>query len=121
MKKYRPVSLKAVNSYSLCARKSKVSVESFATPHSKGDSLDMFFKKLPDVFAVRDFKSIVKAVISARQGKRPVILGMGAHPIKLGLSPIIIDLMKKYPAAFKREYDPASGVRFSAWVTKGGK
>jgi hypothetical protein len=28
-------------------------------------------------------------------------------------------LRKKYPEAFKREYDPAAGLRFSAWVERG--
>ncbi len=95
MKKYRPLSLKSVKTYSLCARASKVSVKSFSRPPVKGDSLEAFLKKLPDAYAVRDFRSVVKAIVSARRKKRPVILGMGAHPIKLGLTPVIIELMKK--------------------------
>ena len=95
MKKYRPVSLKSVRSYSLCSRKSKVSVKSFAEPPAKGDSLRKFLDKMPDAFAARDFREVVLAIVRARQNDRPVILGMGAHPIKLGLSPIIIELMKK--------------------------
>lgn len=95
MKKYRPVSLKSVRSYSLCSRKSKVSVRSFAEPPSKGDSFRGFLKKMPDVLAVKDFRAVVDSVISARKNNRPVVLGMGAHPVKLGLSPVIIGLMKK--------------------------
>lgn len=95
MKRYVPISLKSVKSYSLCTRKSRVSVKSFAEMPVKGGTLRAFLNKLPDAFAVRDFKSVVKAIISAREKLRPVILGMGAHPIKLGLSPIIIELMKK--------------------------
>lgn len=95
MKKYRPLSLKSVRTYSLCARASKVSVKSFSRPPEKGDSLEAFLKKLPDSYAARDLRSVVDAILSARQKKRPVILGMGAHPIKLGLSPVIIELMKK--------------------------
>jgi deoxyhypusine synthase len=95
MKKYRPLSLKSVKTYSLCARASKVSVKSFSRPPVKGDTLEAFFKKLPDAFAVKDFRSVVEAIVSARRKRRPVILGMGAHPIKLGLTPVIIELMKK--------------------------
>lgn len=95
MKRYRPLSLKSVKTYSLCARASKVSVKSFSRPSVKGDTLKGFLEKLPDAFAVRDFRSMVKAIVSARRKSRPVILGMGAHPIKLGLAPVIIDLMKK--------------------------
>ncbi len=93
MKKYRPLSLKSVRTYSLCARASKVSVKSFSRPPLKGDTLAVFLKKLPDAFAARDFRSVVEAIVSARRKKRPVILGMGAHPIKLGLAPVIIELM----------------------------
>lgn len=94
MKKYRPLSLKHIDGYSLCDRKSRVSVETFAEPPVKGDSFYRFLKRMPDVLAVRDFKSVVKAVVSAREKGKPVILGMGAHPVKLGLSPVIIDLLK---------------------------
>jgi deoxyhypusine synthase len=95
MKKYVPLSLKSVKSYSLKNRKSKVTISSFADAPDKGDTLQAFLDKLPDVLAAKDFRSVVKAIISARQKQRPVILGMGAHPIKLGLSPVIIELMKK--------------------------
>jgi hypothetical protein len=95
MKKYKPISLKSIKSYSLCDRKSKVSVQSFAGIHDKGDTFRTFLDKLPEAYAVSDFKSVVGSIVSARKNRRPVILGMGAHPIKLGLSPVIIDLMKK--------------------------
>jgi hypothetical protein len=93
--KYRPLSLKSVKSYSLCARKSKVSVKSFAGIAVKGDLFSSFLEKMPDVFAVRDFRAVVKSIVDARKNDRPVVLGMGAHPIKLGLSPVIIELMRR--------------------------
>ncbi len=95
MGKYRPVSLKKVKTYSITERKSKISLSILATPSSKGDTVKSFINKFPHVLAVNDFIATVKAIVKARQNRRPVILGMGAHPIKVGLSPIIIDLMKK--------------------------
>ncbi|MGB9716154.1 MAG: hypothetical protein ACPL1G_07090 [Thermodesulfovibrionales bacterium] len=95
MKKYKQVSLKKVKTCSLRKRKSKVSINSLATPFFKGGTFKDFISKLPDVLAVKDFKSIVQAIVKARNNNKPVILGMGAHPIKVGLSPVIIDLMKK--------------------------
>lgn len=95
MKKYAPLNLKPAKSYSLCERRSKVSVRSFAGVPSKGDSFASFLGKLPDAYAAADFRAVVKAVVSARRKDRPVILGMGAHPIKLGLSPVITALMEK--------------------------
>jgi hypothetical protein len=94
VEKYRPISLKSVKTYSIKRRISKVSFDTLAIPPVKGDTFKTFIDKLPDILAVNDFRAVVKAVVRARQNKRPVILGMGAHPIKVGLSPVIIDLMK---------------------------
>ncbi len=95
MKKYGPLSLKGVKTSSLIKRKSKVSIDSLATPPLKGDTFETFLKKLPDHLAVKDFKAVVKAIVRANKEKRPVVLGMGAHPIKVGLSPLIIDLIQR--------------------------
>ena len=95
MKKYRPLSLKSVKTYSLCRRSSKVSLKTFAGIPAKGDTLSSFLHKLPGSFAAEDFRTVVSAVVQARKDKRPVVLGMGAHPVKLGLSPLIIELMRK--------------------------
>jgi deoxyhypusine synthase len=95
MKRYRPVSLKSVKTYSLAGRKSKVDLSSFAGLHEKGGAFASFIDKLPDFYAAADFRSVVSAIVTARREGRPVILGMGAHPVKLGLSPIIIDLMRR--------------------------
>jgi len=95
VEKYRPLSLKKVKTYSITKRKSKVSLSILAAPSSIGDTIKGFIDKLPHVLAVNDFIATVKAIVRARQNRRPVILGMGAHPIKVGLSPIIIDLMEK--------------------------
>ncbi len=54
-----------------------------------------FVASLPDELAARDIRSVVQAVVKARRDERPVILGMGAHPVKVGLSPLIVDLMRR--------------------------
>lgn len=95
MKRYRPVSLRSVKSYSLCARKSKITVNSFAAPPQRGDSFSDFLRRLPDVLAARELKEVAAAIVSARRQERPVVLGMGAHPVKLGLSPVIIECMNR--------------------------
>ncbi|MGD0883979.1 MAG: hypothetical protein ABSA46_03730 [Thermodesulfovibrionales bacterium] len=95
MKQYRPVSLKRIRTYPLSTRKSKVEIEFSAVPHKKGDSFKTFMNSLPSFLAASDFKAVISAVVQARKKGRPVVLGMGAHPIKLGLSPVLIDLMKK--------------------------
>lgn len=93
-KKYVPVSLKNIKTVTLVKRKSKVRRDALGKPFSRGN-LKNFLNSLPDVLAAKNFKEIVDAIIKAKKAKRPVILGMGAHPIKVGLSPIIIRLMEK--------------------------
>ena len=95
MATYRPLSLKKVKTYSIRKRKSKVSLAAVATIPAKGETLRTFLDSLPDILAAKNFKAAVAAVVKARKNKRPVIIGMGAHPIKVGLSPLIIDLLKK--------------------------
>ncbi len=95
MKKYKPVSLKKVKTYSISKRKSKVSLFNLAAPPVKGETFKQFLDKLPDLLAVNDLMAVVRAIVRARRNDRPVILGMGAHPIKVGLSPVIINLVQK--------------------------
>jgi hypothetical protein len=90
-----PISLSTVKTYSLKDRASKVETNKFAMPHIKGDGFSVFIDKLPDILKGKDFPALINAIVSAYHAKKPVIFGMGAHVIKCGLSPIIIDLMEK--------------------------
>ncbi len=95
MKRYKPVSLEKIKTYPLSLRKSKVELSAGAVPHKKGDPFRTFMEGLPSLLAASDLKAVASAVMKARAEERPVILGMGAHPIKVGISPVIIDLMRR--------------------------
>jgi hypothetical protein len=84
-----------IRSYSLKGRQSKVRINDFAKPHPKGGSFLDFFSSLPDILAARHLKDVAAAIVQARKDGRPVMLGMGAHSIKVGLNPVIIDLMER--------------------------
>jgi len=92
--KHNLISFNHIRTYSLKKRKSKVKLSNLARSFETG-SFEDFLDSLPQNLAVTDLKAVVDSVVEARRRKRPVILGMGAHPIKVGLSPIIIDLMQK--------------------------
>ena len=92
-KNYRPISFKKVKTCRLKTRKSKVALDKVGKPFREW-SFRSFLDSLPDILAAKDFRAVVSAIIQARKKGRPVILGMGAHPIKVGLSPVIIHLME---------------------------
>lgn len=94
-KEYKPVTLKKIKTYPLSCRNSKVKVASSASPCKKGGSFKTFMHSLPSILAASDLKEVVLAIVKARRNNRPVVLGMGAHAIKVGLSPIITDLLNR--------------------------
>ncbi len=89
------INLDKLKTYPISKRRCKVRHEDFAKPLSKGASFSDFYDSLPNILAAPDFKSIVEAIVSAHNKRKPVIFMMGAHVIKCGLNPIIIELMKK--------------------------
>ncbi len=95
MKKYKPIDLKKIKTYSANKRRAKVELDSFAKLSAKGASFKKFYDSLPRFLAADSLRETVKAVVTAHKNKKPVILGMGAHVIKVGLNPLIVDLMKK--------------------------
>ncbi len=91
----RQLNVDKLKTYPLRTRHSKVKATDAATPWKRGGSFQRFLKTLPDVLAGNTFRAVVEAIVRARKNGRPVILGMGAHPTKVGLNPILVDLMKK--------------------------
>ena len=81
--------------YSIKNRKSKVEITSFARTAKKGDSFAKFYGGLPDILAGSSLKAVVDALVSAHKHNKMVIFMCGAHVIKCGLSPLVIDLMKR--------------------------
>jgi len=80
---------------SLLARKSKVEVKDFAKEFSASSGLAGFFASLPNLLAARDFKEFISLVRAAKAKKRAILFALGAHVIKVGLSPVIIGLMRE--------------------------
>lgn len=95
MKKYQPLDLDKLSTYSVYDRPSKVTVECFAKPLAAGASVRDLLAALPDQLLGRDFPEMIRRLAAAHRRGRPIILGMGAHVIKVGLNPIIIDLMER--------------------------
>ena len=89
------LNLARLRTYPLRTRHSKVNMTDGATPWRHGGSFQKFLDTLPNILAGQTFEAVVSAIVTARQRGKPVILGMGAHPTKVGLNPILVDLMRK--------------------------
>jgi hypothetical protein len=92
MKELDPARLRRT---SLRARKSKVSLRGFCAPVRKGISVKEFLAGLPDYLSAKDFRAVVDAVERAKRRGAPVLLGLGAHFIKVGLSPLLLQGLEK--------------------------
>ncbi len=93
--KYPPLDFSRTRTYPLSQRKSKVATSVLGKPWQAGGSFRDFLNFLPQTLAAADFREVVACIVAAVHAQRPVILGMGAHPLKVGLSPLIIDLLER--------------------------
>jgi hypothetical protein len=91
----RPLALDGVNTYPLATRPSKVTTKDFAGPVSEDSSLSTFLNSLPNILAVRSLRELAARIRHARSLHKPVIWGIGGHVVKTGMSPVIIDLMRR--------------------------
>jgi len=91
----QPVDLNRVRTIPLEARPNKVALTGFAQPPKAGRSFTEFVAGLPGILVGNDFREVVAAVVAAGRNGRPVVVGMGAHVIKCGLNPVVIDLMRR--------------------------
>jgi len=90
-----PIDLKKVKTYPISERASKVHREALARPLKAGQSVKEFLAGFPNFLAAKDLLSVGKAIAEAHRAGRMVVFAMGAHVIKVGLSPLVIDLMER--------------------------
>lgn len=90
-----PINTSDLKTYPLKKRHSKVRLSDLAAPWKRGGSFSTFYSRLPDILAVKTLRAVTHAVVKAHRRRRPVIVGIGAHVIKVGLAPIVTDLMER--------------------------
>ncbi|MFL6285336.1 MAG: hypothetical protein ACJ74Q_19540 [Pyrinomonadaceae bacterium] len=91
----QPLGLEGVNTYPLAERPSKVSTEDFARPFRESATLKEFLSSLPNILAVQSIREIAASIRRARAAGKPIVWGIGGHVVKVGLAPLIIDLMSR--------------------------
>ena len=77
------------------SRPSKVNREALVDPAAYEPSTSQLQRLIPSLLKGRDLEAVADAWASAVSRERSVILGMGAHPIKVGLSRVLIDLVER--------------------------
>ena len=92
---YEEFDLSGVRTYPLASRRSKARVDDFAKPVERGSTFKQWFDALPGILGGEDLRRVVRAVTDARARQAGIVWGIGAHVIKTGVSPVLIDLMHR--------------------------
>ncbi len=90
-----PINASDLKTYPLKKRHSKVRLSDLAEPWECGGSFSTFYSRLPNILGVTTLRAVTRAIVKAHRRRRPVIAGIGAHVIKVGLTPVITDLMER--------------------------
>jgi hypothetical protein len=91
----KPLALHKIKTYPLAKRHSKVKLGESARPWKPGGTVTDFLAGLPDILAARTLRDVIAAIVKARLAGKAVAVGMGAHPTKVGLNPVLVDLMER--------------------------
>ncbi len=84
-----------VRTVSVRRRRSKVKLGEAAVPHRPGASFADFLAGLPAILAGAELREVIRATARARAGGKTILWGFGAHLIKVGLAPVVVDLMER--------------------------
>jgi deoxyhypusine synthase len=91
----RPIDRSQVRTIPAKRRPSKVAVRDEARPHVAGASYVDFLGSLPNILGAADLRSVIEAWARAWRAERTLLFGFGAHLIKVGLAPVVVDLLDR--------------------------
>ncbi|MBI5418106.1 hypothetical protein HZA55_09210 [Candidatus Poribacteria bacterium] len=92
--KNKKIDFTKIKTYPIKERKNKSNIKDFAKVCNPDPSFKEFINSLPNIFAGEKLRQLVLKIVNAYKNQKPVIFMMGAHVIKCGLSPLIINLIK---------------------------
>lgn len=90
----KPITFEGISTYPLESRKSKVDTDMFGKPMDGSENILGFISKLPHILAGDHLRTLIRAMLYAHATGKPIIWGLGGHVIKVGLGPVIVDLMQ---------------------------
>ena len=87
--------MRDVRTYPLASRPSLVRVEDFCQVTEPPPGFEGFIDALPEIYAGKHFKELLARIVAAKLARRPVAVALGAHVLKVGLAPLLVDLMRR--------------------------
>jgi hypothetical protein len=91
----READLSKVRTVPVLRRENKVSAGEFATPPATDRSFHAFLDSLPDILVARDFRRVVDAIANAARAQQAVVVMLGGHIVKTGLSRLLVELLTR--------------------------
>ncbi len=91
----KPIDRSRLRTVRATQRESKVDTSLFAKPVPPGAGFPRFYDALPGILKANDLRGLASAAAAAHLGGRGVIWGLGGHVIKVGLAPLLGDLMRR--------------------------
>jgi len=94
MTDYREADFSRLKTVPIAKRSNKVDPSLLAHPPGADRGFDAFWTSLPSILAAQDLRVVVEAIVAA-SGRRAVVAMLGGHVIKVGLGPLLIELMRR--------------------------
>lgn len=92
---YEPVDPSRIRTYSVGQRTHKAASSLAARLPEPGSSARDWLASLPNYLGAAAFRRVTDAVVAAVRHDRPVVTAFGAHVLKVGCSPIFVDLIRR--------------------------
>jgi len=94
-KRYEPTDLSGLTMRSINDRKHLVALQDFARVPPDGCTMADFLDHLPSTPVTRALATVAESVVRAHENDCPVVFAIGGHVIKVGLAPLVIDLLER--------------------------
>jgi hypothetical protein len=92
--RYPEIDLRRVRTVGIEARASKVKTSDFGRPRP-WPGASAWLDSFPDILAAQNLRRLVDALRTAKSGGHPIVFMLGGHVMKCGVSPYLIDLMRR--------------------------
>ncbi len=92
MSRYKEIDLSKLQRYSIDSRASKVDAKNIAKMGKV--SLTGLLESMPNVLKAKELQNLISDCKIAKDRERAIMIGLGGHVIKCGLSPLLIEMME---------------------------